>query len=102
MMNLWKVFAASCGGVNTALIECESGENGVWAIIGTVLDVMLVAIGAAALIGIIISGIQYMTSSGNPAAMTKAKNRIVQVVIGVAALVLMWAFMQWIIPGGIF
>lgn len=101
-MNFLRMFAASCGGVDTALISCPDGENGVWAIIGTVLDVMMVGIGAAALIGVIISGIQYMTSSGNPAAMTKAKNRLVQVVIGIAALVLMWAFMQWLIPGGIF
>ncbi len=102
MMNLLRMFAATCGGIETALISCSDTENGIWAIVGVVLDVMLIGVGAAAVIGIIISGIQYMTSAGDPGAMTKAKNRLVQVVIGILAFGVMWVFLQWLIPGGIF
>ena len=101
-MNLLRMFAATCGGIETALISCSDTENGIWAIVGVVLDVMLIGVGAAAVIGIIISGIQYMTSAGDPGAMTKAKNRLVQVVIGILAFGVMWVFLQWLIPGGIF
>ena len=85
--------------VQTALFGCYDG--GIWGIIEIVLDIMLIGVGAAAVIGIIISGIQYMTSSGDPGAMAKAKNRLVQVVIGILAFGLMWVFLQWLIPGGV-
>ena len=94
-------FAASCGGVNTALISCEDSENGIWAILGIVLNVMIITVGALGILGIVISGIQYTTSSGDPAQMTKAKKRIVEILIGLAAFGLMYVFLEWIIPGGI-
>ncbi|MBQ1528126.1 hypothetical protein IIZ77_00575 [Candidatus Saccharibacteria bacterium] len=101
MLDSLKMFAAQCGGIETALISCSDTENGIWAIVGVVLDIMMIGVGAAAVIGIIISGIQYMTSSGDPGAMTKAKNRLTQVIIGILAFGLMWVFLQWLIPGGI-
>lgn len=101
MLDSLKIFAACAEGeVETALFGgCYSG--GVWGVIGIVLDIMLIGVGAVAVIGIIISGIQYMTSAGDPGAMTKAKNRLLQVVIGIVAFALMWVFLQWLIPGGI-
>lgn len=75
--------------------------NGVWGIVGIVLNVLLVVVGAAGIIGIIISGIQYATSSGDPGQITKAKKRIYEIVIGLVALGLMYAFLQWLIPGGV-
>ena len=102
MLDSLKIFAVEeCSdGVQTALFGCY--KDGIWGIVGIVLDVMLIGVGAAAVIGIIISGIQYMTASGDPGAMTKAKNRLVECVIGILAFGLMWAFLQWLIPGGIF
>lgn len=101
MLDVLKVFAAeTCeGGVQTALFGCY--KDGIWGILAIVLNVLLIGIGVAAVVGIIISGIQYSTSSGDPAQMTKAKNRLVQIIIGLVAFGLMWAFLQWLIPGGI-
>ena len=55
-----------------------------------------------AVIGIIISGIQYSASAGDPTAMAKAKKRIIEIIIGVLAYGLLWGFLNWLIPGGLF
>ncbi|MBQ7802301.1 hypothetical protein IJ380_00310 [Candidatus Saccharibacteria bacterium] len=98
------VFAASCGGINTSLINCGSetghGEE-IYEILALILNVLTYGVAAAGVLGIVISGIQYMTASGNEAQMTKAKNRIVQVVIGLFAYGLLWVFLEWLIPGGV-
>ncbi|MBQ3274956.1 hypothetical protein IJH46_00845 [Candidatus Saccharibacteria bacterium] len=98
------VFAESCGGVNTSLINCSS-ENGqgepIFELLAIVLNILTYGVAAAGVLGIVISGIQYMTASGNEAQMTKAKNRIVQVVIGLLCYGLLWTFLEWLIPGGV-
>ena len=96
-----KTIGATCGGVETALISCGDNENGIYGVLAIVVNVLTAAVGVAAVIGIVIAGVQYMTSSGDPATMTKAKNRIVQVVIGLVAWGLMWAFLEWLLPGGV-
>lgn len=86
--------------IQTAIIGtdgCYSG--GIWGLLGIIVDVMTIVIGAAAVIGIIISGIQYMTSSGNPAAMTKAKKRLIEILIGLLAYGVFYGLMRWLLPG---
>lgn len=75
--------------------------DGIWGVLAIVLNVMLIVAGAGGIIGIIVSGIQYATAAGDPGQMTKAKRRIYEIMIGLVALGLMWAFIQWIIPGGV-
>ena len=99
MKDLLRVFGANCGDVETSLIQCD-GEGGIGAVLGVAIDVLLILIGAAAVIGIIVSGIQYSASAGDPAAMTKAKNRIFQIIIGIVAYGLLWGVLKWLIPGG--
>ena len=53
-------------------------------------------------LGIVISGVQYLTARDNEAQMTKAKSRLINIVIGLAIYAVMWGFLQWILPGGIF
>lgn len=52
-----------------------------------------------AILFIIISGIQYITSQGNPDAIKKAKQRIVGAITGLILLGLMFAILNFIIPG---
>ena len=99
--NILTIMAANCGGVDTALINCGANENGIYAILALVINILTYGVGAAGVLGIVISGIQYMSSSGDPATMTKAKNRLVQVIIGLLCWGLLWAFLEWLIPGGV-
>lgn len=94
------VFAASCGGVETSVINCEDG-NGINGILHLIINIMTGIIGILAVAGIVFSGLQYSTSAGDVAKMAKAKNRIVQIVIGLIVFAVMWVILDFLIPGGI-
>jgi hypothetical protein len=103
MEKMFYWFAAQCGNVQTTLIDCGTGseESGIYSILALAVNILTIGIGAGGVIGIIISGIQYMTANGDPATMTKAKRRIVEVLIGLGAFAVLWAFLEWLIPGGV-
>ncbi len=65
-----------------------------------VLKIFVYGLGAAAIIGVTIAGIQYMTARDNQAQVAAAKKRLFDVTIGIAAWAVMWAVMNWLIPGG--
>lgn len=96
---------SSCGGVNTSIIDCEDGEDneggGIFGILLIVLNVLTFGIGIAGTLGIVIAGVMYLTARDNEAQLVKAKNMLLNVVIGLIAYALLWAFLQWLIPGGI-
>ena len=103
MLDVLRVFAEACtaeekaaGKVDTALFGCYDG--GIWGVLTIAIDVLTIGIGAAAIAGIIISGIQYMTASGDPAAMTKAKRRLIEIVIGLLVYGVFYVFLRWLIP----
>ena len=72
---------------------------GIKCLLNLVLTILTYGIGILGVIGIMISGIQYITSSGDPAKMTKAKNRILQIVIGLIIYAVMWAALRFLVPG---
>ena len=95
-----------CGGegVKTNLFGdgCISGEDGIFMVLNVILQVLTWGVGIAGTLGIVITGIQYMTAKDNAAQMEKAKHRLIQIVIGLAVYAVMWAFLQWLLPGGVF
>lgn len=92
----------------TAILKnCEgsmesSDGSGIFCVLNIVLEVLTYGVGIAGTLGIIISGVQYLTARDNEAQMTKAKSRIINIVIGIAVYAVMWGFLQWILPGGVF
>ena len=58
-------------------------------------------LGVAAVLGVIIAGVMYMTARDNEAQVTRAKTRLYEVVIGLIAWALMYAVLRWLIPGGL-
>lgn len=58
-------------------------------------------VGVIAVIAIIISGIQYTSSADDPATVSKAKSRILNVIIGLVAYIFLFAFLEYLVPGGI-
>ncbi len=81
--------------------ENEEG-GGTGKLLNLVIKIMVYAIGALGAVGIVIAGIQYLTAGGNEAQVTKAKNRLIQVVIGLIAYGLMATVLNFLIPGGVF
>ena len=96
---------AACGGVDTNIVNCDedgSEGGGVFAVLNIVLSVLTWGVGIAGTLGIVIAGITYMTAKDDVAQLTKAKNRLIQIIIGLVIYAVMWAFLQWLLPGGIF
>lgn len=51
---------------------------------------------------IIVAGIQYAMGGNQPQVLTAARNRIINSILALFAFLLIFAFLQWIIPGGLF
>lgn len=94
----------TCGGVKTAILKCSGDENGgaIFEILATALSVFTFGVGAAAVIGVIIAAYQYITARDNSQVVAKAKNRIVQIVIGLVIWVMIWVVLEFLLPGGLF
>ena len=95
------VFAANdC--VDTTFFGRTCGTDGIFVVLNVALTVLTYGVGILATLGIVISGITYLTVRDNEAQVAKAKARIFHIVIGLALYAVLWTFLQWVIPGGIF
>ena len=70
-------------------------------ILNMILVVVTTGVGIAAVGSIVFAGIIYITAKDNAGQVSKAKTMIMNTVIGIIAYILMWAFLEWIIPGGV-
>ena len=68
----------------------------------TIINALSVGVGVIIIAMIIIGGIQYMMAGDNPTAITAAKQRIANALIALVAFLLIFAFVQWLVPGGVF
>ncbi len=78
--------------------EKEQG-SGISNIINLVLDIMTTGIAIIAVISITVIGIQYLTAGPDVGKTIKAKQRISEIIIGLAAYVLIYALIKWLMPG---
>lgn len=87
----------------TTLFDWQcSGDNTILSLVATFLNWMAAGVAAAVLIGIVYGAIIYATAAGDE---SKAKHGIEIIRNAVIALVLyalMWSFLQFLIPGGLF
>lgn len=102
-------------GVSTAPVAAETYQGniiqdydtddtegqGVFLILNIILTVLTFGVATAGVLGLVICGIQYMTSQGDTAKMKTAKTRIIEIVIGLVAYALLYVVLNWLIPGGI-
>lgn len=70
--------------------------------INPVIILLTVIVGIAAVISIIVAGIQYSASADDPATVSKAKSRIFNTIIGLVAYIFLLAFFNYLVPGGLF
>jgi len=94
-------WAASCGGQETSYLSCGS-VDAIWTIILTIITVLTAGVGILAVGGIAYGAFLYTTSGDNSAQTSKAREIIRNVIIGLVAFAAMYAFLQFIIPGGVF
>lgn len=100
-----------CGSTyDEAQYNCVEGEDPnecaknnpltVWLVFFINLISVLIIIGASTML--IVAGIQYISAADNPQKIQAAKEKIRNVLIGIVAFFFMFAFLQWLIPGGAF
>ena len=66
-------------------------------IVGQIVNALLYVLGAVAVIVIIIAGILFATSSGDPALITKAKNTLLYAVVGLIVAIMAYAIVNYVI-----
>ena len=100
--------AANCG-VETAIIDCPGVNNkskdieksGVWGLLLLAINILTAGVGIAAVGGIVYGSVLYTSAGGNTEQVKKAIAVIRNVIIGLIMFVGMYAFLQFIIPGGV-
>lgn len=101
--------AQKCGGVETAIIACDEDNKGtavennaIWALLMIALNVMTAGVGVLAVAGIVYGAVLYTTAEDKAEQVKNATNIITNVVIGLILYAMMWAGLNFIIPGGVF
>jgi hypothetical protein len=64
------------------------------------VNLLSAVVGVVVVIGIIVGAIQFSSSAGDPQKAANGKNHIRNALIGLLAYILLYAFLQFIIPGG--
>lgn len=77
-------------------------ENPIVKWLNYLINIMAGVVGVGAVLMLIWGGIQYITARDNAQGVADAKKKIIDVVIGLAAFIFLYAFLTWLIPGGVF
>ena len=85
-----------------ALTEC-SGTNCdlIQKYINPLIATLSAAVGVVVTISIVYGGIQYASSAGDPQKSAAAKSRITNSIFVLIAFFLLFAFLSWLLPGGL-
>lgn len=76
---------------------CNKNTNKLPSTIQNILNAIIVISGLVAVVFVIIGGIQYMSSTGDPGKIKKAKDTILYALIGLIICVLSFAIVNWTI-----
>jgi hypothetical protein len=94
------IVICSGGGANPSNPICKdykNSENNFSNIVGQIVNALLYVLGAVSVIVIIIAGILFATSSGDPALITKSKNALLYAVVGLVVAIMAYAIVNYVI-----
>lgn len=86
-----------------ALTACKSAGSCdlVKKYIDPLINVLAAAVGVVVTISIVVGGIQYASSAGDPGKAQAARKRIMNAIIALIGFFLFYAVLQWLVPGGL-
>lgn len=100
MVQVEPVYAAKVPGTNIIFNgDDEKKEDGIKEILKLIVNILLYGLGAAATLGVVIAGILYLTARDNPQQVAKAKMRLIEISIGLAAWAMLYMVLRFLIPG---
>jgi hypothetical protein len=79
----------------------DQNNCGVIKLIVGLINALAALVGVVVVAVIVWGGIQYSTSADDPKAVSEAKNRIKNAIFALVMFAFMYAFLQWIVPGGV-
>jgi hypothetical protein len=83
-------------------INVQSSNCGIIRYINLAFNFVSGGVTLAIIGNIILAGIQYSTAQGDPSAVGKSKKRMRDAIIAFIMFLSLYAFIQWLIPGGVF
>ncbi len=75
-------------------VDCSGGKNPIYALLQFAINWMIRLLGVLAVLAIVVSGIQYASSGGNPEGLKAAKSRLTNAVVGLILLSLMFVILH--------
>ena len=69
--------------------------------INPVINLLSILVGLLIVVGLVVGGIQIETSAGDPQKAAAGRSLIGKVLVGLLVYLLLYAFLQFIVPGGI-
>lgn len=92
-----KVLESQCSGQNASTAVCQSRGDSAGSMIGSVVNLLMYALGAVSTIMIVIGGIRFATSNGNPETIKQSKNIVLYAVIGLVVAVCATALVNFVL-----
>ena len=81
--------------------EDDGSGCGVYTILNLVIDILSMGVAILGVIGVTVAGIQYVSAKDSEEKTRKAKRRIFEIIIGLVAYAILFAAVQWLLPGGL-
>ncbi len=93
---MYRLMILIAEGTQTNILDPNLDIDG---LLKLILAVLVYGLGAAAVVGVIWAGILYLTARDNEQQVARAKMRLFEVAIGIAAWAVMFSVLNWLIPG---
>ena len=89
------------GRTNTSVDALHPENCGITRYIQIFTNALSVLVGVTVIAMLVVGGIRYSSAGANPQAVSSAKKHIANALLALAIYVFMFAFLQWIVPGGL-
>lgn len=93
---------AKCSGDPDCVVDQTAKNCGITRYLNMFVNILTGLVGVAIVGSIIVGGIQYSMSAGDAQAVGAAKKRISNALLALLIYSFTFAFLQWIVPGGVF
>jgi len=97
MHRLYYLASSISDGANAAAGDLAANKLSVAGIFSTVANVLIFLVGAISVIVLIIGGLRYVVSGGNPAQVQGAKNTILYAIVGIVVALAAFAIVSFVL-----
>lgn len=96
-MNSLSLLAAKANCKNTVCLEGLPHGQATGDTIDTIITIVLMTVAAVAILFVVIGGIRYIMSQGDPQAMAKAKGTIILAIVGLVVVIIAQALVSFVL-----